>query len=173
MAKSTIRLPNGTEITVDGSAEEIKAILLSVSTTNSSASTQALPERASPKEATSQASSEVIEDIVQEVVIRIKNHAFADAIGANILDKKSLVNRVLLPLFVVHEEVGGTMYITSGEIRSVLKELGISASLPNISNTLSGSASKYVMKEKRVIKGGKGKYRLTRPGVQYVKALLA
>ncbi len=167
MAKSTINLPDGTTIAVDGSPEEIKKILSIYQLEKTKSLTK---EKKSTRREKDEKKSE--QDIVLEVINYIKNCEEADAIEEKILDRSSQVDRVLLSLYVA-DKLESKPSLSSSDIHSVLKELGIKIALPNISNTLRGTASKYVMGDRQLKKGsGVVKYRISRPGRQYIIKIL-
>jgi len=167
MAKSTINLPDGTTITIDGSSEEIKKILSVYQTEKESGVTKKTKGGAGIKK---EEKSE--QDNILDVINYIKNCEEADAIEEKILDRASQVDRVLLSLYVA-DKLESKPHLSSGDIHSVLKELGIKIALPNISNTLRGTASKYVMGDRQLKKGGGVvKYQISRPGRQYIKKIL-
>lgn len=109
---------------------------------------------------------------LSEIVNLIKNSDEAEAIEAKILDKVSQVNRILLPLYIVHEYMDNTLSLTSGEVSQITTDLGIPVSQPNASTTLSGTASRYVIGDKVRRRGQAVRYKLSRRGVQYVKSVL-
>ncbi len=167
MAKSTINLPDGTIITIDGSPEEIKKIL---SIYQSEETKSSIEEKKNIKNKKDKKKSP--QDIILEVISYIKNCEEADAIEKEILDRSSQVDRVILSLYVANK-LENKPFLSSGDIHSVLKELGIKMALPNISNTLRGTASKYVMGDRRLKKGsGVVKYQISRPGKQYITKIL-
>jgi len=167
MAKSTINLPDGTIITIDGSPEEIKKILSVYQTEKESG---VIKKRKSAAGIKKEEKSE--QDNILDVINYIKNCEGADAIEEKILDRASQVDRVLLPLYVA-DKLKNKPHLSSGDIHSVLKELGIKIALPNISNTLRGTASKYVMGDRQLKKGaGVVKYQISRPGRQYITKIL-
>jgi len=167
MAKSTINLPDGTTITIDGSPEEIKKILSIYQMKNEGG---IIKKRKSVTGVKSEEKSE--EDSVLEIINYIKNCEEADAIEEKIFDRASQVDRVLLPLYVA-DKLESKPHLSSGDIHSVLKELGIKIALPNISNTLRGTASKYVMGDRQLKKGaGVVRYQISRPGRQYITKIL-
>lgn len=167
MAKSTINLPDGTTITIDGSPEEIKKILSVYQTEKESG---VIKKRKSAAGIKKEEKSE--QDNILDVINYIKNCEEADAIEEKILDRASQVDRVLLPLYVA-DKLENKPHLSSGDIHSVLKELGIKIALPNISNTLRGTASKYVMGDRQLKKGaGVVKYQISRSGRQYITKIL-
>ncbi len=167
MAKSTINLPDGTTITIDGNPEEIKKILSVYQTEKASGVAKKRRGVAGVKK---EEKSE--QDNILDAIDYIKNCEEADAIEEKILDRASQVDRVLLPLYVA-DKLESKPHLSSGDIHSVLKELGIKIALPNISNTLRGTASKYVMGDRRLKKGaGVVKYQISRPGRQYITKIL-
>ncbi len=167
MAKSTINLPDGTTISIDGSPEEIKKILSIYQTEKSKILTREKKSKSGKK---GEEKSE--QDNVLEVINYIKNCDETDAIEEKILDRASQVDRVLLPLYAA-DKIENKPSLSSGDIHSVLRELGIKIALPNISNTLRGTASKYVMGDRQLKKGGGVvKYQISRPGRQYITKIL-
>lgn len=107
-----------------------------------------------------------------EIVNLVKDCDEADRIETQILDGSSQVNRTLLPLYIVHEHLGNAFALTSGEVNKVTTDLSIPISTPNASNTLSGTASRYVIGDKIKKKGLAVRYKLSRRGVKYMKDLL-
>jgi hypothetical protein len=97
----------------------------------------------------------------------------AESIEAQILDRTSQVDRTLLPLYVVHEHLGNKFGLSSGDVSKITTDLGVPISTANASGTLSGTAAKYVMGDKVRKRGQAVRYKLSRRGVQYMKAVIA
>lgn len=167
MTKSTIKLPNGTIITIEGDPEDIKKVL-AVYPVEEKGGLPKTEERVEEKKGKSGSS----EDLILNIINNIKDCDETDAIEEKILDRSSQVDRVLLPLYIA-DKFKSKPSLSSGDIHSVLKELGIKIALPNISNTLRGTAKKYVMGDRRVKKGGGVvRYQISRPGKQYISKIL-
>jgi hypothetical protein len=109
---------------------------------------------------------------ISRIINQIKNCDDAEIIEAKVLDKVGQVNRILLPLYIVHEYLDNTYSLTSGEIGQITTDLGIPVQQPNASRILSGTASKYVIGDKVRKKGQPVRYKLSRSGVQYFKEVL-
>lgn len=62
--------------------------------------------------------------------------------------------------------------LTSGDISQITKGLGIPIHVANVSNTLSKTASKYVMGDKVRKKGQPVGYKLSRRGLKYMQDVL-
>ncbi len=107
-----------------------------------------------------------------KIVNLVKDCDESEAIGKEILDRTSQVDRTLLPLYVVHEYMGNAFDLTSGHISKVTGDLGIRISQPAASRTLAATASRYVMGDKVKKKGLAVRYKLTRRGVKYMKQVL-
>lgn len=166
MAKSTIKLPDGTIITIDGDPEEIKRIISIYPGEKTGSLTR------KEKHIGGKKSEKSAQDIILEIVSHIKDCEEADVIEEKILDKSSQVDRALLSLYVA-DNLDSKPLLSSGDIHSVLKELGIKIALPNIINTLRGTAIKYVMPDRRNKKGGGVvQYRISRQGKQYILKVL-
>lgn len=181
MAKASVTLPDGTSVAIDGSPEEVAKILAlyggaiskaggpsSSTPTRPKQKTNATKKEASPLKESSTRSSVDLAAIIET----IKNCDEADNIETEILDKTSQVNRILLPMFIVHEYMNNGFTMTSGELSQVLKDLGTPIHRSNISNILSKTASRYVIGDKVRKQGQAVHYKLSRPGVQYLKKVL-
>lgn len=162
MARASLILPDGTKVDIDGSPEEIKKILGTHTTVE-----QVKPEKRLEKK---ESGSKIIN--LTDIVNSIKSCKEADLIGKNILDRISQVDRVLLPLYTTHVYYPGNHGLTSGEISKILSQLGIGIHAPNISNTLSSSASKYVLGDKIRRQGQPVRYRISRKGVDYLNSVI-
>lgn len=167
MAESTIKLPDGTVITIRGNPEEIKRIvsIYSFKDVKGAGTVRGAPAKKSKKE-------DREEDMVMTVVNCIKNSDEASVIEENILDRSSQVDRVLLPLYIVEKYLSGKIFLTSGHIYHILKELGINMLQPNISKTLRGTALKYVIGDKKVKPGAAVGYKISRQGLKYISKVL-
>lgn len=163
MAKASLILPDGTKVDIDGSPEEIRKIL------GTHAPTQ---EQIKPEKRREQSEAPTKTSNLNEIVNSIKSCKEAELIGKNILDRVSVVDRVLLPLYIVHAYLSPNQGLTSGEISKILSELGIGIHVPNISNTLSSTASKYVLGDKMRKKGQPVRYRISRKGMDYLKTVI-
>lgn len=184
MAKASLTLPNGTAIQIEGTVEEVQALLVhygSGSTPNpTSTSTQSTggtplkPRRSAPYSDTpiNTENSDSTPNLA-EIVNLAKTCNEAESIETQILDRTSQVDRTLLPLYVVHEHLGNRFGLSSGEVSKITTDLGVPISTPNASRTLSGTAAKYVMGDKVRKKGQAVRYKLSRRGVQYMTAVLA
>ena len=161
MAKAYLILPNGTKVEIDGSPEEIKKIL---------GAHGAAESRPSPDKQVVKAGAKATN--LTDIVNMIKTCKEADLIGKNILDRISQVDRVLLPLYITESHFQGDSGITSGEISKILAQLGIGIHAPNISNTLSSTASKYVLGDKIRKRGQPVRYRISRKGLDYINSAI-
>ena len=174
MAKAKFTLPSGTVVELDGAAEDIKDLLDHYGGTNPSrtGTRKATPSRKKAPKKTSPPSNDDKVDLAM-IVNQIKNSDEAEAIEEHILDQKSQLNRVLLPLYIVHEQMGNAFGLTSGDINKISIELGVPIKIQNVSSTLSGDGSKYVMGDKVREKGKAVHYRLNRRGVKSLQKVLA
>jgi hypothetical protein len=173
MPKATIKLPNGTFITIDGSKEEIQDLLQLYSQGNKHL-TGKDPEASLKTKAQGKSGVGKQEEAVDlaKIVNLVKNSDEAEAIEVAILDRGSSLDRTLLPLYIIHEKINSADGLTSGEISKITKDLGVPVSQPNVSIILSGAASKFVIGN-AVRKRGKAiRYRISRRGIQYLKSLL-
>ncbi len=178
MVKSTIKLADGTVVTVEGSPEELKKVLAIYHDRDSGIQTEKHTEKGTAKSKKSRkiAKAELSDgnkkDYIVALINAIKNSNDVDEIESKILDKASQVDKVLLPLFIVSREFDNKFSLTSGDIYKVLKELGISMALPNVSRTLKKRAVKYVIADKVTKKGESTPYKISRKGEQYISGIL-
>lgn len=184
MAKAHITLPNGTVVAIEGTTDEIERLLTIYSDppsqptghsnqprkfTQIKANNQRGEKKTSP-DAPSSSSGDQID--LMEIVNLVKTCDQSEAIENAVLDHLNIMNRVLLPLFIVHEHKGNSIGLTSGEIGKITKQLGVPVSQPNASRCLSGSAKPYVIGDSIRIKGQPVRYKLSRRGLQYFRECL-
>lgn len=172
MAKSDITLPDGTNITIEGSPEEIaKVISLYGGSARQDASRDTKKQTSvrTPKNSSNQDKK----DMVLEVVNSIKNADDIEEIEKRILEKSSQVDRVLLPLYIIMRDFDNGFSLSSNDIYRILKELGINMALPNIIKTLKGSALKYVVADKATKKNQSTPFKISIRGKKYIEELLS
>jgi len=179
MVKASITLPNGTEVTVDGSPEEVQSLLEFYGNGAATKSTPPAPTRSKPNkknartkpQTTNSGDSDTID--VAKIVNLVKNCDEAESIETQILDRASQVDRVLLPMYIVHEHQGNAFRLSSGDIARITRDLGVPVAQSNASRTLTGIASKYVMADGVRKKGTKLTYKLSRRGLTYMHGVIA
>lgn len=171
--KSTIKLENGTIVTIEGSVEEVAKLMSVYGKPQSSVISGGQAEPVSPKkkETILEKTEEKIDTI--SLVNATKDADDYDQIEKNILDKASQVDRVMLPLFIAERSFGNEATLTSNDVYKFLKEFGINMALPNISKTLSGQAKNYVMGDSVRKRGATTAYRISRKGKQYIEQILS
>jgi len=178
MAKAHLTLPNGTQVVIEGTPDEVHR-LMSLNTAEPQATTPRTAgqrgtarrkARAAPKVQPARDASTSVE--LSNIVNLVKNCDEADQIETNILDRSSRVDRILLPLYILQKFGAHDPGLTSGEIAKVTRELGVPVSQSNASTALSSAASKYVMGDKVRRKGETVRYRLSRRGAQYIEQVI-
>lgn len=173
MPKSTIKLPDGTIITIDGNPEEIRHILSIYSTEQTKFFSKQKPSSPSKKKGSQKAvPNEDGVDLIMAILTSIKECDEASEIESNILDRISQIDRTLLPLYISKKYHDNKFSLTSGNISKILSDLGVPINITNISRILSGSARKYVVGDKVRKQGQPVKYLLTRRGVQYISGVI-
>jgi len=179
VAKAKLTLANGTVVEIDGSAEEVRELLDAYSVEGSKAKSRKTPAstttrrqgRAAERSAGHEEAEKDCADIAA-IVNQIKSCDAALAIESAILDRRDQVNRILLPMFIVHEELESGLGLTSGDIATVTKELGAPIKASNVSKALAGSASSFVMGDRVRKRGQAVRYLLNRRGVQRVRDVI-
>lgn len=176
MAKATLTLPSGAVVNLEGTPEEVHQLLELYSgqalAPGAAKSHRRKAIRVARRAKRPESSQKSAGPDLNEIVNLVKNCEEAEAIEKNILDRASTVDRVLLPLYVVHEHQANRLGLTSGEISSITTELGVRVTQPNASMALADSAARYVMGDKVRKKGQPVRYRLSRRGLQYVKSVI-
>lgn len=180
MPKATIELSNGTLVTIEGTTEEVSKLLQIYENKKSSKgkeTSKTPPERkrqSKPPSSGNSKSKDGSTDTpdLSAIVNSVKDSSEAEIIENQILDRTSQVDRILLPLYIIHEYHENEHGLTSGEISKILTELGIPISQPNTSTNLSKTASRYVIGDKVRVKGHPVRYKLSRRGLLYMKKVL-
>jgi len=175
MANAKFTTPQGTSLEISGTPEEIQKFLkiyesstISTTSTNPNPKNKKLP----VKRIKSEGSKPKSENILLEIVNKIKDCDEAKEIEENILDRNSQVDKVLLPLYVIHEYLNDDVALQSGEISKITGDLGILIKQPNVSRILSETASRYVMGDKVRKAKQPVKYKLNRKGQKYIKGVI-
>jgi len=176
MAKATIKLNTGTLITIEGTVQEIEE-LLQIYGGSAGKVTPEIPKRSTkPKNepnASPESTSEESTFDMMEIINLVKTCDEAEVIEKQILDRTSEVNRVLLPLYVIHEYRKNAFGLSTTEIANITTELGIRVSRQNVLRAVKFSGARYVIGDKPRKQGSATRYKLNRRGVQYMKSVIA
>lgn len=181
MAKATLTLPGGATVVIEGTPEEVHRLLELHTDAGSSRAATTPPKAKTPKRRTNRKKDRPADGgdaassapDLSAIINLVKTSDEAESIEERILDRTSVVDRTLLPLFIVHEHLADAFGLTSGDVNRITTDLGIPIQTPNASRTLSSTAARYVMGDKIRRKGVPVRYRLSRRGVQYMKSVLA
>lgn len=167
--KAKFELPDGTKIEVEGDASEVER-LMKIYVGSENGGNENLRERTAsaskPSSKSAGDNSDVSVDINQ-IVHLIKDCEEAEVIEAKVLDEKSVLHRVLLPLYMAGKYLENTPGLTSGDVSKILNELGVPVKTANASTTLSKTAKSYVSGDSVRRRGAPVRYKLIRRGVQY------
>src|ERR1051325_7259642 len=144
MAKANITLPNGTIVNIEGTPEDVERLLSIYSGAPRGQGQSAGAARSTAKKKRRRvvtASTEPRTSVPAVDIIGIVNSLRScdefDAIEQKILDKPNRLNRVLLPMYIVHEYMNNAFGLTSGDIDRVTTQLGVRVATNNASDTLS------------------------------------
>jgi len=176
MAKATLSLSNGTSVVIEGTPEEVHHLLTLYggdSQQPAETSRRNTHKRAVKKKTTRTETPANDRANLSDIVNLIKTCDEAEIIEEQVLDRTSQVNRILLPLYVVHEYLDNGFGLTSGDVSKITTDLGIPVSVSNASTTLSGTALRYVVGDSVRKRGRPVRYKLHRRGVQYIKSVLS
>ncbi|WP_422037067.1 hypothetical protein [Roseibium sp.] len=173
MAEATIKLANGTTITVSGSAEEVAHVAMLYS--GGSQPTAPSAKSGQPKEDIKAAATDGPSDDVD--LSQIANTIFdceeTEALEKHILGHSDVVNKIMMCLYINEKYFNSQPALTTGEISKILSQLGISVATSNVSLAISRKANKYVMKDNVTKKGVIIRYSINRPGKQYFEEVLS
>jgi hypothetical protein len=171
MAKASLTLPDGTTVIIEGNPEEIQKIISLHRPLSKDAEEIKQPAK-KQRTTTKMKVSEKEETDLQSLVNTTKTCKEFDEIETRILDRSSVVDRLLLPLYIAHEHVSEHLTLTSGDIAKFLSQFGVNIAQPNIAKNLSSTASRYVIGDTMREKGKPVRYRLSRKGSAYLKTVL-
>jgi hypothetical protein len=177
--KMCLDVPNGTSITLEGTPDELQKLLANpdasdITVSSSKAKSNGKYKSSTKPDISSNAPPQIIADILN-IVNLAKSCPDAEAIEQNILENKpSETDRVLLPLYIVHEYLNNAYGLTTVEIAEVMSELGSAAKITR-QNALRAltkrQAAKYVTADKMRKPGSGTRYTLNDRGVQYLKSI--
>lgn len=178
MAKASLRLPNGTDVQIEGSVEEVRELLNFYGGPTPSVLNQlprpATRPRIRPRSTRgAEKAKEGTGPDIAQVVTLIKDCDEAEAIEKKILDRSSQVDRTLLPLYIANKYIGNALALSSGDINKVTTELGVPVSTANASTTLSTTAARYVIGDSVRRRGQAVGYKLSRRGVHYMESVIS
>ncbi len=165
MPKATLTLKSGTTVTIEGTLTEVNRLLELHDEGRASAKT---PNTEAPGKREDHDRA-VSPDTVAEIVNLIRSCDAAERIEKQILDKSNVVNRCLLPLYIVHQELHNAFGLTTGQISAITKALGVPISQPNVAHTLADSAARFVMTSSTRKRGVAVDYRINRRGLQQIE----
>lgn len=167
--KATLSLPGGVVVRVEGAADEVRRVV----------KTLGRPEPHSPADAPGRGRVASRDEgpapqtpDLAELVNAIKESDEFEAFDQHIFKRRRQLERVLLPMYVLGKTSGSTVGLTSGEISRVCAELGLRMSQPNAAGVLSGAGARFVIGNRTRVKGQAVRYRLSRPGTQYIESVL-
>ncbi|OGP25759.1 MAG: hypothetical protein A2X99_05580 [Deltaproteobacteria bacterium GWB2_55_19] len=170
MAKASFTLPDGTTVLVEGSVDEIQKII-SLYSPEIVTRPQHINKKQDYKNHISKIEKESKVDI-STLVNTLKSSDEIKLIEKNVLDRSIVIDRVLLPLYILHKDFDDKFPLTSGEISKIFSQLGITIFQSNVARTLSSTASKYVIGDKIRAKGQAVRYRLSRLGMKYISSVI-
>lgn len=171
MAKASLTLPDGTKILIEGNPNEIQKIISLYSPVIPPQGEKKLPEKQDSQEKKHDEKSTEQSNLAK-IVNTAKTSQEIELIEKNVLDRSSLVDRILLPLYITQNYGFEDKVLTSGDIAKFLSQFGVSIAQPNIAKTLASTAKKYVIGDKIRKKGHAVGYRLSRRGKKYITAVI-
>lgn len=173
MAEATIKLENGTTITVSGSAEEIARVAMLYGGGSQSATKPASSSRQNADKQ-AKAADELLDGVdVSLIANKINDCEESEALEEHVLDAADAVNKVVMCLYINDKYFDSKPALTTGDISKTLSQLGISISTSRVSLAISRKANSYVMKDNVTKKGAIIRYWINRRGKQYFEEVLS
>lgn len=176
MPKASFTLANGTLVTIDGTPAEVRSLLEFYGGKPEKGKRAAQKPGAKAGRRKFAVEKKISPARIAHIVNQIKSCPDAEAIEKNILAKTHEANRVLLPLYVIHEYMGNAFGITTIEISKVTAELGARVRVSRqaaLRALVRSPASRYVLTDKARRRGIATRYTLDARGVQYMKTVIA
>ena len=176
MPKASFTLPNGTVVTIEGTPVEVRNLLEFYGGKPEKGERASQKPDAKAGRKKSAAEKKISPARIAHIVNQIKSCPEAEDIEKNILAKTHEANRVLLPLYVIHEYMGNAFGITTIEISKVTAELGARVRVSRqaaLRALVRSPASRYVLTDKARRRGIATRYTLDERGVQYMKTVIA
>src|SRR5258708_14531561 len=141
MPKATLTLKSGTTVIIEGSTSEVHQLL----ELHNDGNVRTKPSMAEASKKAKTDDTGVPSDPVPEIVNLIRSCDDAERIEKQILDEPNVVNRCLLPLYIIHQQLHNAFGLTTGQIGAITKELGVPIFQSNVAHTFPGPGGRYVI----------------------------
>jgi len=169
MAKASFKLPNGGNVLIEGTPQEIQEFLALYSgATGKAGFTQKRQVVKSTKSNLIEKKTKPDKSDIEKIIEIAKTCKEADAIGEYILDQTNEANRVLVPLYIVHEYLDNAFGLSTNEISEVTIGLGAKVSRQNALRAVKYSAPSLVIKI-----GKPPRYKIHRRGLAHIRSIIA
>ncbi len=174
MAKATLTLRTGTTVVVEGALEEVRRLLAFYDAPEGAGPTRGSARSKEPQEEHIEKprTTRPEKAMVHEIANVANACSDASAIASRILDSRSQLNRSLLPLYIVSQHLGGEYPLTMSQISQVTRQLGSLVEPTNVAKVMRTTGARFVMAEGSRNAAEPRRYKLSRRGVEHVKAVL-
>ncbi|NOH02219.1 MAG: hypothetical protein HND47_09810 [Chloroflexi bacterium] len=171
MAKASFKIPNGANVSIVGTPKEIQEFLaLYTGTTEKlSSPTEERHIKKEDREISTEKKVKPEKADVEKIIQLAKTCKEADSIGKYILDQTNEANRVLVPLYIVHEYLDNAFALSTSQISEVTIGLGAKVSRQNALRAVKFSAPGHVIK----LSGKSPRYKIHRRGLAHLKSVIA
>lgn len=171
MAKASFKIPNGANVSIVGTPKEIQEFLAlyTGTTEKSSPPTKEQHAKNEGREISTEKKVKPEKADVEKIIQLAKTCKEADSIGKYILDQTNEANRVLVPLYIVHEYLDNAFALSTSQISEVTIGLGAKVSRQNALRAVKFSAPGHVIK----LSGKSPRYKIHRRGLAHVKSVIA
>jgi hypothetical protein len=107
---------------------------------------------------------------IKDIVNAIRTSERAELIEKNVLDRQDQLNRVLLPLFIVHTTLNDHCALSARDIAEVLRLLSVPVARENVSKMLREPGARFVTIESE---GSPKRFKLIKRGAVHMESLLS
>lgn len=114
---------------------------------------------------------EASENHIVDICNKIKECEESESIEKQVLDKRGIDNRVLLPYFICHKYFPNPR-LTTGEIEKITGQMGVKIKTPNVSKAIADRLWKYLENTSTRARGKATLYKLNRKGATYFNGVL-
>lgn len=177
MVKASLKLSNGTVVSIEGNKDEILELLelyggdqKPIQPTKPPKKTQKPTKSALPVSTDQHVPSD---DEMVNIINQAKVCPEAEGIEQYVLDQTNEANRVLLPLYIIHEYLDNSFGLTTSEISKLTIELGAKVSRQNALHAIKNAASPYVIGDKPRKQSVGSRYRINRRGLSHLKNVIS
>jgi hypothetical protein len=167
MAKASFTLPSGTSVVIEGTPEEVQGLLAFYTDIPKVSAPQKSKIKESITETATASKAKADRTDIEKIIELIKTSPEAESIEKHILDQANEANRVLVPLYIVHEYLNNAFGLSTNEISEIAVALSVKVSRQNSLRALKFTVPGFVIKS-----GNPPRYKINRRGISHMKSVI-